>query len=101
MEAMPTTLSQFDEKRAVFQLFFLKDDTDQSVEVEEVENVDFEKVRKHLLKGESVFIACKSSIDSNKLDMSKKRRAMRVTRKHGCASRNVSFLSPLNKKILS
>jgi len=98
---MPPTLSQFDEKKAVFQLFFLKDDTDQSVEVEEVENVDFEKVLKHLLKGESVFISCKSIIESNKLDMSKKRRTTRVTRKHGRASQNVSLLSPLNKEILS
>lgn len=42
-----------------FQIFFLKDDENQSVEVEEVKEIDFEKVKNHVEKGESVFITLK------------------------------------------
>ena len=44
------------EEKPLFQLFFLKDDEDQSVEVEEVEEIDFKEVKKRLKQGESVFI---------------------------------------------
>jgi hypothetical protein len=40
----------------MFQLLFLKDDENQSVEVEEI---DFRKVKEHLEQGESVFITLK------------------------------------------
>ena len=43
----------------MFQLLFLKDDENQSVEVEEVEEIDFRKVKEHLEQGESVFITTK------------------------------------------
>ncbi len=43
-------------KKPLFQLFFLKDDEDQSVEVEEVEEIDFEEIERRLEHGESVFI---------------------------------------------
>jgi len=43
----------------MFQLLFLKDDENQSVEVEEVEEIDFRKVKEHLEQGESVFITPK------------------------------------------
>jgi hypothetical protein len=51
----------FDENRGklLFQLFYLKDDKDQNVEVEEVEEIDFREVKKHLKQGESVFITHK------------------------------------------
>jgi len=47
------------EEKLLFQLFFLKDDEDQSVEVVEVEEVDFREVERRLKQGESVFITCK------------------------------------------
>ena len=50
---------EVDEEKSRFQLFFLKDDEDQSVEVEEVEEIDFRKVKGRLEKGESVFITRK------------------------------------------
>lgn len=40
-----------------FIIFFLKDDEDQSVQVEEVEEINFLEVSRHLNLGESVFIA--------------------------------------------
>lgn len=47
------------EEKPLFQLFFLKDDEDQSVVVEEVEEIDFAMVKRHVEQGESVFITCK------------------------------------------
>jgi hypothetical protein len=47
------------EKEALFQLFFLKNNEEQSVEVEEVEEIDFAEVKKHIERGESVFITHK------------------------------------------
>lgn len=44
------------EKKPLFQLFFLKDDKDQSVEVEELDEIDFEEIERRLKQGESVFI---------------------------------------------
>jgi len=46
-------------EKLLFQLFFLKDNEDQNVEVKEVEEIDFRKVKEHLEKGESVFITLK------------------------------------------
>ncbi len=43
-------------ERPVFQLFFLKDDEEQSVEVKEVEEIDFGNVKERVEQGESVFI---------------------------------------------
>jgi hypothetical protein len=40
-------------------LFFLKNDEDQSVDIKEVEAVDFTEVKKRLEEGESVFITHK------------------------------------------
>jgi len=45
--------------RLTFRIFFLKNDESQRVVVEEVSKIDFEKVKNHLEKGESVFIAPK------------------------------------------
>jgi hypothetical protein len=55
------------EEEPLFQLFFLNDDEDQSVEVEEVEEIDFTEVKKHIERGESVFITRKRG---EKLDAS-------------------------------
>ena len=46
------------EEKPMFQLFFLKDE-DQSVEVVEVEEIDFREVERRLKQGESVFVTCK------------------------------------------
>ena len=47
---------EVNEEKPLFQLFFLKDDEDQRVEVEEI---DFRGVKKRLEQGESVFITRK------------------------------------------
>lgn len=44
------------EKRTPFQLFFLKDDQDQAIDSVEVNEIDFEEVKKRLENGESVYI---------------------------------------------
>jgi len=54
-------------EKLLFQLFYLKDDEDQSVEVEEVEEIDFKGVKERLEQGESVFITYKRK---QKLNMS-------------------------------
>ena len=50
---------EVDEEKPVFQLIFLKDDEDQSVEAVEVEEIDFREVERRLKQGESVFITRK------------------------------------------
>lgn len=50
---------EIDEEKPLFQLFFLRNNENQSVEVEEVKEIDFRKVKEHLEKGESVFITLK------------------------------------------
>jgi len=43
-------------ERLPFQVFFLKNDEDQGVEVAEIEEIDFEEVKRRIERGESVFI---------------------------------------------
>jgi len=45
--------------KLLFQMFYLKDDEDQDVEVKEVEEIDFRGVKGRLEQGESVFITLK------------------------------------------
>ena len=40
----------------LFQVFFLKNDRHQNVCIDEVEEVDLTEIKKHLERGESVFI---------------------------------------------
>ena len=47
------------EEKLLFQLFFLKNNDELSVEVEEVEEIDFTEVKRHIEQGESVFITRK------------------------------------------
>ncbi|MCW3977852.1 MAG: hypothetical protein NWE77_07965 [Candidatus Bathyarchaeota archaeon] len=56
---------QLDEKPE-FQIFFLRDDDEQSVEVQEVEKIDYEEVKKRVEHGESVFITRKSKEKSTR-----------------------------------
>jgi uncharacterized protein with ACT and thioredoxin-like domain len=57
-----------------FQVFFLKNDEDQGVEVIEREEIDFEEVKRRLKSGESVFITRKqepkarTSLIANKVE---------------------------------
>jgi hypothetical protein len=46
-------------KETPFQIFFLKNDKNQSVEVAEVDEIDFEEVKSRLERGESVYITRK------------------------------------------
>lgn len=48
------------EKRQPFQILFLKDDENQSVEVKEIEEIDLAEIKTHLEQGESIFITRKS-----------------------------------------
>ena len=45
------------EGKPLFQVIFLKKDNSQSVWVDEVEEINFSEIRKHIEKGEAVFIA--------------------------------------------
>ncbi len=49
-----------DKKKKPFRLFFLIDDEDQTVQIEEAEEVDFGMVKRRLERGEEVFITLKS-----------------------------------------
>jgi hypothetical protein len=49
----------------LFQVFFLKNDRQQSVYIDEAEEVDLPEIKKHLTRGESVFI---TSREEQKLD---------------------------------
>ncbi len=52
-----------------FHLFFLKNDEDYNVEIEEVKKIDFTKIIERLERGESVFISpkCNQECDTRLL----------------------------------
>ncbi len=54
-----------DEEKILFRLFLLKNDEKQSIEVEEVAEIDFNEVKKHIDHGESVFITRKREQKQN------------------------------------
>jgi hypothetical protein len=56
---MPKTVIEKKKKETPFQLFFLKNDENQNVEVIELDEINFEEVKSHLERGESVFITHK------------------------------------------
>jgi len=56
MAKVVTKTFTIEHERPLFQVLFLKDDKNGSVEVEETNEVDFQKVRDHLRNGEAVFI---------------------------------------------
>ena len=49
------------EKKPLFQVIFLKNDIDQSVWIDEVDEINFSEIREHLKPGESIFITSKQS----------------------------------------
>jgi hypothetical protein len=74
-------IKNFNEKvdeKLQFHLFFLKNDEGQSVEVTDVEEIDFAEVEKRLEGGESVFISGKRR---QHLDLG--RFSMKMCRKRG------------------
>jgi len=56
MAKVVTKTFTIEDERPLFQVLFLKDDKNNSVEVEEANEVDFQKVKDHLENGEAVFI---------------------------------------------
>ena len=53
---MPKNVIENKKKEALLQVFFLKNDETQNVEVLEIDEVDLELVKRHLESGESVYI---------------------------------------------
>jgi len=62
---MQKTVIKNKKKEAPFQLFFLKNDATQNVEVIELDEVNFEEVKSHLERGDSVFITRKQKQKSD------------------------------------
>jgi hypothetical protein len=58
-ERILTSMVELAQQDTVFHVFFLANDENKSVKIEEVREIDFENVTAHLLQGESVFIAPK------------------------------------------
>ena len=53
---MPQNIMETKKKKALLQMFFLKNDETQNVEVQEVNEIDLEEIKRHLENGESVYI---------------------------------------------
>ncbi len=53
--ALTETLKDLGQK-PLFHVFFLKNDTESTVKIDEVEEIDFDEVKTYLERGESVFI---------------------------------------------
>ena len=51
----------FHEDKPLYKVIFLKDDIYQSVRIEEVDDINFSEIRKHLERGESIFITSKQN----------------------------------------
>jgi len=62
---MPETVIKNKKKETPFQLFFLKNDATQNVEVTELTEINFEEVKSRLEKGESIFITRKQTQNSD------------------------------------
>ncbi len=56
---MLSNTCEFQEEKLQFQVIFLKNDTYQSVLIEEVDEINFSEIRRHLKDGESIFITSK------------------------------------------
>ena len=62
---MPRNVMENKKKDTSLQLFFLKNDETQNVDVVEVNEIDFEELKSRLEKGESVFITRKQEQKSD------------------------------------
>jgi hypothetical protein len=67
---------EFADEKPIFQLFYLKNDRSQSVQIDEVEEIDCDEIRVHLAHGESVFITPKKKI---RLDVPKLSRGLDIS----------------------
>ena len=54
-----TNVVELAEEDLVFHVFFLANDENKNVKIEEVREIDFESIAEHLLQGESIFMAPK------------------------------------------
>lgn len=61
-------------KKPLFQLLFLKNDEDQSVEMKETEKIDFTEIIRHLEQGESIFITQKGEPKLNLINRKRTRK---------------------------
>ena len=62
-----------------FLIFFLINDEEQSVKVEEVEEVNLETIKRHLKKGESVFITPKHPQQNERVNKRDERELVHFT----------------------
>jgi hypothetical protein len=62
---MSKTVIENKKKEDPFQLFFLKNDATQNVEVVELNEINFEELKSRLEKGESIFITRKQEQKSD------------------------------------
>ncbi len=56
---MPKNIMENRKKEPLLQMFFLKNDETQNVEVQEIYEIDLEEVKRRLENGESVYIKLK------------------------------------------
>lgn len=65
-------------QKALFHVFFLKNDQEKSVRIDEVEDIDFDEIKTHLQRGESIFITHgeKSDFKIPKISNSLRRRLL-------------------------
>lgn len=61
---LKSNLVELNRKNLMCQLFYLTNNEKQDTEVVEIEEIDFTEVRKHLERGEIIFIACKNNQES-------------------------------------
>ena len=78
---------RFVDDRRLYQVLFLRDDDSRSVRVDEVSVVDFDVVRSHLERGESVFITQRRGAEFR---LAKRRTRMRVRFANECNSKEFS-----------
>jgi hypothetical protein len=62
---MMKTVIENKKKQTPFQMFFLKNDQNEAIEVIEGNKIDFEEVKKRLERGEAVFITTKKGQKSD------------------------------------
>ncbi len=82
---MSRNFDEIDKEKPLFQLLFLRNDDKQSVEVEEVEEIDMREVKEHLEQGESVFITLKRN---EKFKKERVRRRSQLLRRTSIADSN-------------
>lgn len=61
---LKSNLVKLNQKNPVYQLLYLTNNEKKDIEVVEIEEIDFTKVRRRLEKGESIFIACRNNQES-------------------------------------